>query len=98
MSPERPAFLLTCQPYGKTIAVAPEQTLLDALLANGIPWRYGCKHGMCGTCKARLVSGSIDAGLFSTFALMDDERAEGIILLCCAKPRSDLVIEEVDLW
>ncbi|MGH7961505.1 MAG: 2Fe-2S iron-sulfur cluster-binding protein [Candidatus Binatia bacterium] len=90
-------FAVACRPSGKTISAATDQTVLDVLLAQGIEWQYGCKHGMCGACKAKLVSGEVDPGIFSAFALMDDEREEGIILLCCAKPLSDLVIEEVAL-
>lgn len=89
------ALTITCRPGGQTISTSSERTVLEALLAGGVSWPYGCQHGMCGACKAKLVSGSIDPGLFSSLALLDAEREEGLILPCCAKPLSDLVIEEV---
>lgn len=68
------------------------QTILEAALAAGVNWPYGCAHGMCGACKARLISGKVDMGEASLFALFDDEREEGFILTCSARPNSDLEV------
>lgn len=45
-----------------------------------------------------MVSGEVDHGEASESALPPDERARGHALLCCAQPRSDLVVEcrEID--
>ena len=40
-----------------------------------------------------MLDGDVDHGDASSFALMDFERDEGKLLTCCAKPRSDVVIE-----
>lgn len=77
---------------GKVIEAAEGQTILEAGLAAGIDWPYGCAHGMCGTCKARLISGKVDTSETSSFALFDDERAEGFILTCSSRPTSDVEI------
>ena len=68
------------------------QTILEAALAAGINWPYGCAHGMCGACKAQLLVGEVDMGETSSFALFEDERAEGFILTCSARPTSDLEV------
>jgi len=46
---------------------------------------------VCGTCKGKVISGEVRA--FGGDALGDAERAEGRVLFCNARPRSDLVIE-----
>jgi ferredoxin len=86
------AHRVLVKPSGKVIVVEPGQTILEAALAAGINWPYGCAHGMCGACKARLLAGQVDMGETSSFALFDDERAEGFILTCSARPTSDVEV------
>jgi CDP-4-dehydro-6-deoxyglucose reductase len=44
-------------------------------------------------CKGRVLQGSVDHGNHQAYALSDAEKADGLALFCCAKPKSDLVIE-----
>ena len=50
-----------------------------------------CTQGMCGTCKSKLVSGTVD--MKHSGGIRKREIDQGMILICCAKPTSDLVIE-----
>jgi phenol hydroxylase P5 protein len=86
------AYQVTVKPSGKVIMVDQGQTILEAALAAGVDWPYGCAHGMCGACKARLLVGEVDMGETSTFALFEDERAEGFILTCSSRPTSDIEV------
>jgi phenol/toluene 2-monooxygenase (NADH) P5/A5 len=86
------AYKILFRTLGKEIVVQEGQTILEAALAQGINWPYGCAHGMCGACKAQLISGEVDLSDASAFALFDDEREEGLILTCCARPKSDAVL------
>ncbi|HNJ97158.1 MAG TPA: phenol 2-monooxygenase domain-containing protein [Ilumatobacteraceae bacterium] len=86
-------FELTIEPLGQTIGVEEGQTLLDASLRAGVYLPHACGHGLCGTCKVQVVDGEIDHGPFSSFALMDFEREEGLCLACCATAVSDVTIE-----
>jgi len=86
------AYRVVVKPSGKVIAVEQGQTILEAALAAGFNWPFGCARGMCGTCKARLLAGEVDMGETSSFALFDDERAEGFILTCSSRPTSDVEI------
>ena len=88
---------LTIEPLGQTLAVQPDQTILDACLRAGIWLPHACCHGLCATCKVVVRDGEVDHGEASPFALMDFEREEGKALACCATLQSDVVIEaEID--
>jgi CDP-4-dehydro-6-deoxyglucose reductase, E3 len=54
---------------------------------------YGCKNGACGSCKGKILSGTVDYGTYQQKALPDEDKAQGKALFCQAKPLSDLVIE-----
>jgi phenol hydroxylase P5 protein len=92
-------YTVTVDPLGREVACREDQTILDACLRAGVWVPHSCTHGTCGTCKADLLSGDVDHGEASGFALMDFERDEGKLLLCQACPRGDITIEadvEVD--
>ena len=84
------AYRIVVRPSGPEVTVPAGQTILEAALAAGIDWPYGCAHGMCGTCKARLLSGTVEMSEVSSFALFDDEIEAGYILTCSSRPTSDL--------
>lgn len=84
---------VTIQPGGTTIQVDNGETVLDAALRQGLILPYGCKDGVCGSCKGRLVTGELDYGHYHLRVLSEAERAHGKALLCQAKPLSDAVIE-----
>jgi ferredoxin len=85
-------YRVIVRPSDTVIVVKEGQTILEAALAAGIDWPYGCAHGMCGACKAHLLAGEVDMGETSSFALFDDERAQGLILTCSARPISDVEV------
>ncbi len=62
-------------------------SLLDLAEAAGLSPIHSCRTGSCGTCEHALLSGSI---FYSAPPLFD--AAPGNVLLCCAKPLSDVVI------
>ena len=71
----------------------PGENVLTAALAAGIPLPYSCRAGRCASCKAKLLSGTIEypAGLPPGITKVEAERGE--VLLCQARPLSDLSIE-----
>lgn len=86
-------YRITVEPLGREVECRDDQTILDACLRNGVWLPHSCTHGTCATCKSDLLDGDIDHGAASSFALMDFERDDGKLLPCCARPRSDVVIE-----
>ncbi|MGW7410449.1 2Fe-2S iron-sulfur cluster-binding protein [Streptomyces sp. NPDC054833] len=84
---------ITVEPVGREVECREDQTILDACLRAGVWLPHSCTHGTCATCKSEVLDGEVDHGEASAFALMDFERDEGKVLTCCARPRSDVVIE-----
>ena len=84
---------ITIRNTGHRFTVDPDETILQAAMREGLILPYGCRDGACGSCKGKLVEGSIDYGKYDAKALPDAERAAGMALFCQARPLSDLVIE-----
>ena len=70
-----------------------DQTVADASYRQRINIPLDCRDGACGTCKAFCESGRFDGGTYIDDALSADEAAEGFVLPCSMKPRSDLVLQ-----
>ena len=84
---------VTIRNTGHTFAANPEESILQAALREGLVLPYGCRDGACGSCKGKLIEGSIDYGKYSSRVLSDAERESGLALFCQARPLSDVVIE-----
>jgi CDP-4-dehydro-6-deoxyglucose reductase len=84
---------VTIQPSGHQFQVEDGEAVLVAALRQGFVLPYGCKNGACGSCKGRIVTGSVDYGVYQPKALSEAEKAQGKALFCQAKPLTDLVIE-----
>jgi NAD(P)H-flavin reductase/ferredoxin len=88
-------FHILVHPDNRIIPVREGEHLLEAALREGMPAPFECRNGGCGMCKATLLYGGVDYGLYQESALPAEERANGKLLLCCATPLSDLEIEYV---
>ena len=86
-------FQITLQPSNRQYPCDEGETLLAAAIRAGLALPYGCKNGACGSCKGKLLSGSIEHGKHQEKALTKTEAEQGQLLLCCATAHSDLVIE-----
>ncbi len=84
---------ITIRNTGHRFTANPDETILQAAMREGLILPYGCRDGACGSCKGKLVEGSIDYGKYAAKALPDNEREAGMALFCQALPLSDLVIE-----
>lgn len=67
------------------------KTLLENGEDAGLILPYSCRAGMCGRCKAKLVSGEVEQS--SSDGLTSEEKQEGYILCCSAIATSDVVIK-----
>nr|WSW44797.1 2Fe-2S iron-sulfur cluster-binding protein [Streptomyces sp. NBC_01001] len=74
-----------------TWPVQDGESLLDAVLRNRADAPYACKGGVCGTCRAFLVTGEVR--MDRNFALEAEETEAGFVLAC----QSHAVTEEVEI-
>jgi CDP-4-dehydro-6-deoxyglucose reductase len=87
-------YHITIQPSGHEFQVAANESVLDAALREkGSVLPYGCRNGTCGSCMGTILSGEVAYPDGRPPGLSESEQAGGKVLLCQARPRSDLVIE-----
>jgi ring-1,2-phenylacetyl-CoA epoxidase subunit PaaE len=77
-----------------TFEMSSKQTILEAVLKQGIDAPYSCQGGICSSCLARITSGS--AQMKKNSILTDSEIAEGLILTCQAHPTSSEIFIDYD--
>jgi ferredoxin-NADP reductase len=65
---------------GRTVTVAPEVTVLDAVGSAGVDVLSSCRQGICGTCETTVLAGEPD---HRDTLLDDDERAAGDCMYIC---------------
>jgi ferredoxin-NADP reductase len=81
--------LVTFARTGLRVNWSPDyHTLLELAEACDIPTRYSCRSGVCHTCVTGVVTGT---PTYTTPPL--EEPADGEVLICCAAPRNDLVLD-----
>jgi len=84
-------------PGQREFFVEGSDTILDAALRAGISLRYGCSNGICGQCKARLVSGKTLPVRHSDYVFSETEKNQGYVLLCSHTAVSDLEVEAAEV-
>lgn len=81
-------------PSGLKYAAEENQNLLDAALNQKIVLPHACKHGVCGACKTKKISGDIRYTQEpAAWVFNDADKSAGMILTCIAEPRSDITLE-----
>lgn len=68
--------------------------VLEAALRVRSDLPFACKGGVCGTCRARLVTGTV--AMDANYALEPDEIARGYVLTCQSHPTSAAVELDYD--
>ncbi|WP_432491589.1 1,2-phenylacetyl-CoA epoxidase subunit PaaE [Kineococcus auxinigenes] len=82
---------------GRSTAIelgAEDEPVLDAVLRVRADAPFACKGGVCGTCRAKVVEGSVR--MDHDYALEEAEKAAGYVLTCQAHPTSERVLVDFD--
>jgi len=80
----------------RVFPAAPGETLLAAAQRAGLSLPFSCRVGGCGTCRCRVLEGSVSERTESAYLLSDPEIAGGVVLACQAVPRGEVRIARVD--
>ncbi len=86
---EEEAYEIVFSESGITAKWDPEyENLLEFAEDQGVYPDFSCRSGICHTCQYELLKGKVDY----TFEPLDPPYP-GQVLLCCVRPRSNLVID-----
>ena len=88
---ERAVFKVLLRPHGLRFEASADESLLKAGLRAMAPMRSSCRNGTCRTCLCVLDAGEI-AYEIDWPGLTREEKAEGLVLPCVARPLSDVVL------
>jgi ring-1,2-phenylacetyl-CoA epoxidase subunit PaaE len=73
---------------------AEKGNILESVQAAGLPAPYACKGGVCSTCRAKVLSGTVT--MKKNYGLSDEEVAQGYVLTCQSVPTSEDVVLSYD--
>jgi ring-1,2-phenylacetyl-CoA epoxidase subunit PaaE len=78
-----------------SFTLAPDgPAVLDAALAVRADAPFACKGGVCGTCRAKVLEGSVEMDM--NWALEPDEVAKGYVLTCQSHPTTGTLVLDYD--
>ncbi len=78
-----------------SFALRPDgPSVLEAALDVRSDLPFACKGGVCGTCRARLVEGTVQ--MDANYALESDEVERGYVLTCQSHPTASRVVLDYD--
>ena len=76
------------------MAMAPHEHVLDVALNAGLDLPFSCKAGVCCTCRAKVMEGSVE--MDKNFTLEAAEMDQGFVLSCQARPTSGRLLVSFD--
>jgi len=71
------------------------ESILNAALRVRPDVPFACAGGVCGTCRARLLAGSVS--MTENYALEPDELERGYVLTCQSHPTTERVVVDYDV-
>ncbi len=80
-------------PQDRVIRCAEHCSVLEAARLAGVNLPHSCRSGHCGSCRALLRQGEVLIPAGQQPGLSAQEKAEGYVLLCQARPHSDITVE-----
>ena len=87
------SYQIIIKPSGHTLVAEVDELILDAALRHGLSIPYGCRNGICGACKGKIVTGEVAYADGRPGVLSPVEQAIGQVVCCQARACSDLVLE-----
>lgn len=84
-------FTVKLSRSSRTFVMNASDTVLSAARKAGVAIPSSCSQGVCGTCKTRLLEGSVE--MKHNGGIRDREVQKGLRLLCCSRPTSDLTLD-----
>lgn len=77
----------------RVITVAKDQTVVEALEAEGIELQVSCEQGICGTCLTRVISGVPDHR--DMYLTPEEQAANESFLPCCSRSKTARLVLDI---
>lgn len=87
------SFEVVAQRSQKTIQVASDESILDALAKHGIYVEKSCEQGVCGTCMCDVIEGSPDHR--DVYLTDEEKQSNEQILVCCSRSNSERLVLDI---
>ncbi len=84
------AFRVKLASSGRVIDVEREQTVVQALAANGVVVQTSCEQGVCGTCLTRVIEGEPDHR--DQYLTPEEQAANDQFTPCCSRAKSPMLV------
>lgn len=88
-------FTVKVEPAGLQYDVEGDLSLLEAADMSRVQLPSSCRNGTCRTCMCRMLSGEVSYAI-EWPGLTAEEKAEGYVLPCVARPLSHVVLEQTE--
>lgn len=88
-------FTVKVEPAGLQYDVEGDLSLLEAAEMSRVQLPSSCRNGTCRTCMCRMLSGEVNYTI-EWPGLTAEEKAEGYVLPCVARPVSNVVLEQTE--
>ncbi|MBP8043210.1 MAG: 2Fe-2S iron-sulfur cluster binding domain-containing protein, partial [Neisseria sp.] len=86
-------YTVTLAPDHTAFTVEAGEPILAAAKRQNLNLPHSCQNGICGQCKAEVLSGQVQQGSHAELALSSEEMAAGKILMCCSTAQSDVALK-----
>jgi ring-1,2-phenylacetyl-CoA epoxidase subunit PaaE len=73
---------------GQELSYSGRTNLLDFLEEQDVSIDFACRSGVCGNCRAKLISGDVNS--ITDDGLTRQQKKDGFILCCVSRPESDI--------
>ena len=88
-------FTVKVEPAGLQYDVEGDLSLLEAAEMSRVQLPSSCRNGTCRRCMCRMLSGEVSYAI-EWPGLTAEEKAEGYVLPCVARPLSNVVLEQTE--
>jgi len=88
-------FTVRLQRSGKTVQVGSDVSILDALIAEGVPVLWDCRRGECGLCPQNVVSCEGGIEHHDHYLSVEERASDKTLCICVSRARggSTLVLD-----
>lgn len=76
---------------GISVKTSGGESLLELAEKAGVAVKNACRAGICGACRTLKTAGSVN--MQDLGGILPDEVNQGMVLLCCSQPSSDVVLD-----